>query len=710
LLLFFIKSHDQGWQAMFTQEKRLIAIETPLGPDVLLLVELSGTEAVSRLFNYRLTLFSEDHRIAFADIIGQNVTLSIELNSGEKRFINGLVASFSQTSSGTQRVETGTFSQYTATIVPWPWLLTKTSDMRIFQELSVPEIIEKIFQEKEFTDFSLRLHGQYEKKVYCVQYRETDFNFVSRLMEEEGIFYFFEHEPGKHTLVLADSTAEHPPCPDQETARYLQAEGGVDLDEDAIHALEFQQEIRIGKFSLNDYNFETPATKLNVDAVSRVELGPGEREIYDYPAEYAKWKEGDRLANIFMESEEAKITSLFGSSSCRAFRTGYRFELKDYFREDMNDKSYVLMEISHTASSNISETISAGGAIYSNSFSCIPHETPFRPQRLTPKPIVEGVQTATVIGPSGEEIDTDKYGRVKVKFHWEREGQSSCWIRVSQTWAGAGWGGMHIPRIGQEVIVEFLEGDPDRPIITGRVYNAIQTVPYALPEEKTKSTVKSNSSLGGGGFNEIRFEDKKGSEQVFIHAEKQQDNRVKRDSLEWIGNERHLIVTTDQLEKVSGDKHLEVIGDQNEKVGGTVSLTTGQDLHQKVGILHALDAGQEIHLKAGMKVVIEAGVQLSLKVGGNFVDISPAGVTITGTMVMINSGGAAGSGSGASPDPPKAPKEADKAEPGKMVSADGGSGTAAPPAAGSAAPSAPPGPQAKALKSAAQSGSPLCAT
>jgi type VI secretion system secreted protein VgrG len=224
---------------------------------------------------------------------------------------------------------------------------------------------------------------------------------------------------------------------------------------------------------------------------------------------------------------------------------------------------------------------------------------------------------------------------------------------------------MHIPRIGQEVIVDFLEGDPDRPIITGRVYHGVNKPPYKLPGEKTKSTIKSNSSLGGGGFNEIRFEDKKGSEQVFIHAEKQQDNRVKQDSLEWVGNDRHLIVTKDQLEKVSGDKHLEVTGDQNEKIGGTVSLTAGQDLQQKVGAKQALDAGQEIHLKAGMKVIIEAGTQISLKVGENFVDIGPAGVTIVGTMVLINSGGSAGSGSGASPNSPKAAKEADKSDPGK---------------------------------------------
>jgi type VI secretion system secreted protein VgrG len=697
---------------MFTQENRLIAIETPLGQDVLLLREFSGTESVSKLFNFQLTLLSENHHIAFADIIGKNVTLSIELNSGEKRFIHGMVASFSQNTSGTVKIEAAYFSQYSATLVPWLWLLTKTSDMRIFQESTVPDIIKKVFEEKGFTDFSMRLHGQHEIRGYCVQYRETDFNFVSRLMEEEGIYYFFEHESGKHTLVIADSPAEHPPCPEQETARYCQTEGGVLLDEDVVHSLEVKQEIRVGKFSLNDYNFETPAAKLLADAVSTVDLGPGEREVYDYPAEYANRSEGEKLANIFMQSEEAQITSILGSSSCRAFRAGYRFELKDYFREDMSEKSYVLLEISHFASSNIKGIGNEAAFSYSNKFSCIPHETQFRPAQLTPKPIVEGVQTATVVGPPGEEIHTNKYGQVKVQFHWDREGKkdqnSSCWIRVSQSWAGSGWGGMIIPRIGHEVIVEFLEGDPDRPIITGRVYNATQVVPYTLPAEKTKSTLKSYSSPGGGGFNEIRFEDKKGSEQVFIHAEKQLDKRVKQDSLEWIGNERHLIITKDQLEKVSGDRHLEVVGDQNKKIGGTVSLTTGEALHQKVGTLHALDAGQEIHIKAGMKIIIEAGTQISLKVGGNFIDITPTGLTMTGMpMLKINSGGAAGSGSGASPDSPKAPKEADKAEPGKMVEASGGSSSSG---SSTAAPPAPPGKQASALKAAAKNASPFCDT
>lgn len=290
---------------------------------------------------------------------------------------------------------------------------------------------------------------------------------------------------------------------------------------------------------------------------------------------------------------------------------------------------------------------------------------------MTPKPILHGSQTAFVVGPAGEEIYTDKYGRVKVQFHWDRNGKydanSSCWIRVAQAWAGKKWGMMFIPRIGMEVIVEFFEGDPDQPVITGCVYNAEAMPAYALPDEKSKSGIKTDSTKGGG-FNEIRFEDKKGSEQVFIHGEKDIDLRVKKDSREHIGNERHLIVVKDKLEKVGGDKHLQVLGDKNEKVTGTVSLDAGQDLQEKVGMKYALDAGQEIHLKAGMNMVLEPGTNLTLKVGGNFININPAGVFIKGTMVFINSGGSAGSGAGSKPDAPKEPKEADKAEAGQKVS------------------------------------------
>lgn len=681
--------------AKFSQEKRHLRISTLLGKDVLLVEAINGSEGMSRLFGYELSLVSERQEIAFEDIIGTGVTVSIGVPLGGRRFINGIVSRFAQTSgSGTTSGDTRV-SHYRATIVPWFWLLCRSAESRIFQNLSVPDIVGKVFKEHGFSDFQLKLQGTYPKRDYLVQYRETHFNFVSRLLEEEGIHYFFEHGNGKHKLILADTPDANLPCPDQNSARY-QVTTEESKDDDVITSLEKSQEIRPGKYALNDFNFQIPNTSLSVDLPAKQKIGPGEREIYDYPGSYQNKSAGESYARVRMEEEEAQVTTIAGASGCRAFTTGYRFTLHNYHQTQMNGKAFVLTAIEHHAT----QSVGSGGAFhYANRFSCIPADVPFRPPRTTPKPVVHGSQTAMVVGPKGEEIHVDELGRVKVQFHWDREGKkdakSSCWIRVSQAWAGTNWGVMFIPRIGQEVIVDFLEGDPDSPIITGRVYNGLSKPPYPLPAEKTKSSIKSNSTPGGAGCNEIRFEDKAGEEQLFIQAERQHDVRVKKDSLEWIGRERHLLVTKDQLEQVGGDKHLTVTGDRNDKVDGTLSQKIGQDLQQKVGARHALEAGQEIHLKAGMKLVIEAGTQISLKVGGNFIDIGPAGVTIKGTMVLINSGGSAGSGSGASPEVPKVPKEADKADPGTCDQP-------VPPKPKTV------GPQAAALRSAAESGAPFC--
>ncbi len=649
----------------FTQDNRLIAIDTPLGKDALLFSAIQGNEGLSTPFSFELDLLSANNSIKFKDIIGKNVTVSIVLAGGEKRYFNGLISRFAQ-GPGEDGGDIG-LATYTATMVPWLWLLTRTADSRIFQNLSVPEIVEKVFKDLGFLDFKLDLNGNYDKRDYCVQYRETDFNFVSRLLEEEGIYYFFEHEKKKHTLVMADVPDKHKPCPKQEEAWCELTTGGT-KEEDMIEYIEVTQEITAGKYALNDFNFETPSADLKVDAPSQKSLGPGEREIYDYPGGFGKRAGGDRLVNIRMEEEEAEITTISGSGQCRAFTSGYKFTLKDYYRDDMTDKDYVLTSVSHSASQEYS-----GGSelAYSNSFTCISFDVTYRPPRVTPKPVVEGVQTAIVVGPAGEEIYPDEHGRVKVQFHWDREGKrddkSSCWIRVSQLWAGAGWGAMYIPRIGQEVIVDFLEGDPDLPIIIGRVYHGTNKPPYPLPDEKTKSTIKTYSSKGGQGFNEFRFEDKKGKEQIFIHAERNKDLRIKKDFFEWVGHERHMIVKEDMLDQIEGDKHLTVKGDYNEKTDGTISTEAGMDMQEKVGMNHALDAGTEIHLKAGMNVVIEAGMSITLKAGGGFIVVGPAGVTISGTPVLINSGGSAGSGSGSSPDPPKEPDVADDAMPGEKA-------------------------------------------
>ena len=495
----------------YTQENRLIAVQTPLGKDVLLLTGFSGTEGLSYPFNFELDLVSENHNIAFKDIVGKNVTVSIVLADGSKRFFNGIISRFLQGSGGGEEGED--LADYTATMAPWIWLLTRTADSRIFQGLSVPDIVEKIFTEKGFLDYKFLLNDSYEKRDYCVQYRETDFNFVSRLLEEEGIFYFFTHEEKKHTMVLADAPDKHKPCPKQASARYQISAGGWE-EEDFITDLEWMQEIQVGKYTLKDFNFEIPSTDLKADAPSQQSLGPGEREVYDYPGKYDKKAAGDRLANIRMQEQEAQITTITGSSDCRAFTSGDRFDLLDYYRSDMNQKSYVLTSINHGATEPVGGSGRGEAASYTNSFTCIPFEVPYRPPLVTPKPMVGGIQTAIVVGPSGETIYTDKYGRVKVQFHWDREGKkdenSSCWMRVSQLWAGAGWGAMFIPHIGHEVIVEFLDGDPDRPIITGRVYHGTNMPADALPGGKTASVIRSC------GDNDIVIEDKDGDKCIHI--------------------------------------------------------------------------------------------------------------------------------------------------------------------------------------------------
>jgi type VI secretion system secreted protein VgrG len=668
-----------------------MAVATPLGPDALLLAGFTGEEGVSRLFRYDLELLSTSESIDFNALVGQNVTVRMTLAGGDDRYFNGFISRFSQ--SGREYE----FVRYHAELVPWLWFLTRTSDCRIFQKKKVPDIVKQIFDEYNLKDYKLHLYGDFLEREYCVQYRETDFNFVSRLLEEEGIFYFFQHEDGVHTLILANDPDEHKPCPDQPQARYEISTGGKQ-EEDAILEWHVQQEVRPGIYMQADYNFEQPADSLKANV-----SGKGQYEIYDYhPGEYRKVPEGDKLVRTRLQEMETSLLVARGSSDCRAFCSGYRFDLKGHFRSDMN-QAWVITALHHSASNPgdfHSQSDASSGPHYNNQFECIPHATPFRPQRTTPHPVVQGSQTAVVVGPAGEEIFTDKYGRVKVQFHWDREGKkdenSSCWIRVAQNWAGKKWGAIFTPRVGQEVIVDFLEGDPDQPIITGRVYNAEQMPPYALPDEKTKSTIKSYSSKGGGGFNELRFEDKKDSEQVFIHGQKDLDVRIEHDRKEWIGEDRHLIVIRDKMEKLGRDTHVEIARDQIHKIGrdhhleiagkaavkitGSNSLSVTGDVIEEFKANHSSQVTQNLYLKA-MQIVIEASTGMTLKVGGNFITIDPSGVTIKGTMVLINSGGAALSGSPGSlvsPLAPTAAVEADKADPGAMAQSGAGSVTVTP--------------------------------
>jgi type VI secretion system secreted protein VgrG len=388
-------------------------------------------------------------------------------------------------------------------------------------------------------------------------------------------------------------------------------------------------------------------------------------EQYEYPGVYGQKGDGGELTKVRMEEEEVAYDTVAGSGTCPTFVPGGKFTLKSHPCSQEEDKDYVLTAVEHVARDESYTNGTPTDRGYQNTFTCIPAGVVFRPTRRTPRPAVQGLQTAVVVGPQGEEIYTDKYGRVKVQFFWDRLGKndenSSCWIRVAQNWAGKNWGALFNPRVGQEVVVAFLDGNPDRPLITGRVYNAEQMPPYELPKNQTQSTLKSRSSTGGGAanFNELRFEDKKGSEQVFLHAEKDLDCRVKNDAREFVGNDCHQVVKGNHTECVEKDQHTRVKGERREKVDLDLSQQVGGKRQDKVGGNYALDGGQEIHVKAGTNLILEAGAEITLKAGSNFIHFGPDGLAINGMKVLINSGGSPGSGGGSSPQAPKDPDVAD---------------------------------------------------
>ncbi|HWG96079.1 MAG TPA: type VI secretion system tip protein TssI/VgrG, partial [Nitrospira sp.] len=503
---------------------------------------------------------------------------------------------------------------------------------RIFQGKKVPDIIQEIFKENGITDIKTVLKATYEPREYCVQYRETDFNFVSRLMEQYGMFYFFEHEEKKHTVVLSDDLSAHQLCLEQSKVSW-NPQGSDNLNEDVITGLQWEETFRFGQYAVTDYNFETPSTSLHAEVKTQIEVGGnGKYEIYDYPGEYEKKAEGDGIAKIRMQEEEAQYKVMSGSGTARVFTTGYKFTLQDYdARKDVNG-DYVLTQVQHIASvGNTYATEAAGGVEngdYSNSFTCIPAKRSFRPSQVTPKPMVQGPQTAVVVGKSGEEIWTDKFGRVKVQFHWDRYGKmnesSSCWVRVSQNWAGKQWGGVFIPRIGQEVIVEFLEGDPDRPIITGRVYNAEQMPPYALPANQTQSGVKSNSSKGGGGSNELRFEDKKGSEEIYLHGQKDwtiaiendKNQTVGHDETLSIGNNRTKKVGVDQSETIGANKTINVGANHTESIVANKSMTVGGNHTETISGAEAITVSMASAHTIALARALSIGAGYQVTVGG----------------------------------------------------------------------------------------------
>lgn len=599
-----------------TQDKRLLSIKVDgLGENDLLLQAFTGDEEMSRLFRFQLELISDNNSLQAADVVGKNVTFGVNLTDGTPRYFNGFISQFVAGDEEDGR------RNYRAEVVPWLWFLTQTADCRIFQEMTVQDILEKIFGDLGFSDFTFKLNLNHKTWEYCVQYRETDFNFASRLMEQEGIFYFFQHENGKHTLVLADHKGAYEDCGESEVS-FFPTIGSAPVT-DHITTWEHRYEFRSGKVMQRDYNFKTPSTDLTTKTNSVVKLpGIDKYEVYDYPGEYPDKGVGDGETKIRMEEIEAAHDVVLASSRCKTFTPGGKFKIDQHPAGSEKGKSFVITTIRHTATEPLAyETGAANGEDYRNSFSCIPDSVTFRSARLTTKPLVTGVQTAMVTGPSGEEIYTDEFGRVKVQFHWDREGQrdenTSCWIRVSQVHAGRSFGGIDLPRIGEEVIVAFLEGDPDQPIVVGRVYNAEALVPFKLPDEKVVSGMKSNSTKGGGGYNEYVMNDTKGNELIREHAQFDKDSTIENDLREHVLNNRSRDVSVDETIAIGANQKIDVGGNRVIAVVGNQQITISGNEKETYQANHSTDVAANQKTTVGAKQDVTVASDRILTVGAN---------------------------------------------------------------------------------------------
>lgn len=650
-----------------TQADRLLAVYTTLDFDVLLIESFVAHEEISRPFHFDLRLVADvttgnQSKVKPQTLIGKAMAVQIQLPKLKTRYFTGLVKRF------TKEAQDDRFAYYRAELVPWFSFLALTSDCRIFQDMTVPEIIAKIAEEAGYkANLRPNLQRTYTKWDYCVQYRESDFNFLSRLMEHEGISYYFEYikdgDQARHVMVLIDTVANYQECPIESTFVFA-PQAGTGETEDNIHSWEMQSQVVNGAWALRDWHFEMPKSSLEVTESSVVAVPETKAlEIYDYPGDYTQQfngpnslegssdrlkevrPEGQQIVRMRMQQEECHHLVGGGISHCRPFSAGYKFTVTGSGKDKVSGE-YLLTSVQHTAVQHPAYyTRAEMGAGYRNSFTCVPSSTLFRPARLTPRPVAHGPQTAIVIEDApGQEISCDKYGRVKVRFHWDRRAQNACWIRVAQAWAGRGWGFQWIPRVGDEVIVDFLEGDPDRPIIVGSVYNSANLPPFTLPDHKTQSGVKTRSSEKGGdqNFNLFRFEDLKGSENITLHAERNLTTEVEVNESRSVGHNRSTIIQNDETIVIKDGNRTETLEKGNE----TITLKTGNrqvvleqgndELTIKIGnYTTSVPAGTD--KVSAMTIELDGTTGITLSCGASSIKMDPATITITAPLVKINS-------------------------------------------------------------------------
>ena len=665
----------------------------------------NGREAISQPFRFDLELVSERPDLDLQSLLHQPVFLTL---SPSGNGIHGLTHRVAQDESGKR------LTRYQLTIVPQLAYLAHQTDQRIFQHLTVPQIIAQVLEGHGIQANAYRFQlgpAVYPKRDYCTQYDETDLHFIQRLCEEEGIHYHFEHSPSGHVLVFGDDQTAFPKL-GQPTA-YLQ-DSGLVADEPVIKRFSVRLKTHTSRVSRRNYDFEQPRLVMEAThkghPVEQQMTPKPDLEDYDYPGRFTDRTRGKHLSQRALERHCSDYLLAKGSSDQPRLVSGHLLEISDHPRGEWNDL-WLLTEVIHEGKQPqvLEESITGipshqGHPLspsrgergregrnlavdsftqgYRNRFTATPWDIPYRPAIKHPKPKVLGSQTATVTGPASEEVHCDQYGRVKVRFLWDREGKTdektSCWLRASSSWAGDRYGAIAIPRVGMEVLVTFLEGDPDQPLITGCLYHKEHTVPYELPANKTRTVFKTLSSPDGSGYNELRIDDRKGQEQIYLHAQKNWDEHIERDQKIRVGNERHEIVEATSFTELKAEEHLTVAADRKVEVKPDDHLAIVQTQHIKLGTAQLTGTGREIHLKAGQKMLIEAGIELTLTAGGGFIKLDPGGITVSGPVAKLNAGGSPGKGSGIKIKPPVSPGLAasgkagnllKKASPGELVSA-----------------------------------------
>lgn len=639
-----------------------VTLEHGVGGGALRFRRMRGRERLAQPFEFTLDLLSDATSISTKDLLGAGVSVSLEAVGGQREF-NGIVTrvkidDYGLNDGGVKRVT------YRAIVRPRLWLLTRGSHCRFFHDRTVLEIVETLLNDYS-VDYRSECTAHYERLDHCAQYRETDFDFFSRLLEREGIYYFFEHTGGKDVLVLADAPTAHKPLPNYGAISFQPW-----LTDDApliesIGEWTFEDELVAGTSEVNAFDFKNVSSSEHQGLLARATSDDGRRAyvLSDYSLDYHAQGDGHRYAQAHIEAHQALAACAEGRASARGMRAGGTFALTGHPRRDQN-REYLVVDVDYTlgrADDPASgDTQSAAEPIFECRFTVIPKSRAYRAQRCTPRPRA-GLQTALVIAPDGDELAVSAYLQVKVQFHWEQfnppsssERMQRSWVRVAQNWAGKNWGAVFVPRAGQEVVVAFLDGDPDRPIIVGSVYNSANETPYALPAHGAVAAIRTKA-IEGSEHNELRFNDK--DLQLLLYTGGRHDTYVKKKELTWIGEDQHTIVQGKQLVKV-GAQHLTISGAQNIKVDASASLHAQANVIHRAGMTYALGA-EIVHIKGDAQVVIEASAMLTLKVGDSFVTINPAGVQISGPIVAINSGGAAGAGPGGSPASPSEPEKAD---------------------------------------------------